>query len=262
MQRESHSGCNHRSPVDRDGYRSDLEDWFHDEQLRELDSALATPLVEDDRCVGTLTVYDHGDRRFTDAERRTLARFASLLAWAVKHEASGGDLSLTDPSTGVANGRFLWLEASQRIVQAEQASGRFGLLAFRVLGVERVTEQHGPEVSERMVGRVARRFAAAREEGDAVVRFGPDLFVVLTSARESSELIARWHSLALEIEQPMAITPHGPIHHVRLRAAHAIFPENGETVEALLEFLDGQLAGSGNSRNVVPFRVRAAAPRI
>lgn len=261
LHRRAHRAEDHRSPLDRDGFRSDLEDWAQDERMRELRSAIAAPLIVRERCVGVLTLYDRAERGFDESERRILVRVAARLAQAVEQAAgrTPGDTSLTDPSTGVPNARFLWLETAHRIACAAETASGFGLLAFRVLGLERVTERLGDDDTDRLLGRIARRFAGACAKGDTLVRFGPDLFVVLTASSESGELVRRWHALAIDVEQPLAIAPGGPVHQVRLRAAHAAFPEDGGTLEELLETLDERLMlSAGERRTIVPFKIPAA----
>jgi len=257
VQRRAHHGLDHRSPLHRDGFRSDLEDWADDEEVRDLGSAVAAPLIAGDRCVGVLTLYDGEERRFLGSERAMLVRIASRLAGAFEQRSPPApvDASLTDPSTGVPNARFLWLETAYRIGQRNAAPTGFGLLAFRLLGIERVTEQFGNDTTDDLVGRVARRFATACVDGETLVRFGSDLFVVLSAADDAGELTRRWHAVAVEVEQPIQLLSNRPVHQVRLSAAHAVFPEDGECLDSLLAALDERLAlSTGASRTVVPFR--------
>jgi diguanylate cyclase (GGDEF)-like protein len=260
LQRRAHRGLDHRSPLHRDGFRSDLEDWADDEDVRELGSAVAAPLIAGDRCVGVLTLYDREERRFLGSERAVLVRIASRLAGAFDRASPTApiDASLTDPLTGVPNARFLWLETAYRIGQRTASPTGFGLLAFRLLGIERVTEQYGNDTTDDLVGRVARRFATACDEGETLVRFGPDLFVILSAVDEPGELTRRWHALALDVEQPIRLLANRPVHQVRLSAAHAVFPDDGECLDSLLAALDERLAlSTGAGRTVVPFRATA-----
>ena len=85
------------------------------------------------------------------------------------------------------------------------------------------------------------------------MRFGQDLFVVLTPIHASGDLIVRWHELANEVEQIPLVDRAAA--EVRLSAAHASYPADGEGLDALLEVLDTRLAlGTSRGRTVVPFR--------
>jgi diguanylate cyclase (GGDEF)-like protein len=184
-----------------------------------------------------------------------LARVAGYVAQVAACEGRGTPVrqtSLTDPLTGVPNARFLWLESAHRMSSPEEG---FGLAAFRIDGLEAIGERHGNEAVDRALCELAHRFAAASQPSETLVRFGQDLFVVLTSAHDPGDLVRRWHELATEVERPIVGTQ--VEHRVRLTAAHASFPVDGTTLEALLDVLDGRLAiASRRGRTVLPFRAQ------
>jgi putative nucleotidyltransferase with HDIG domain len=253
LQQRAAIGRDHVSQLDRDGTRSDLEEWEGDPEVSGLKSAIAAPMIAEPGLVGVLTLYDDATRTFSADDRRVLVRVAGYIAQVAACEDRGTPVrhtSLTDPLTGVPNARFLWLESAHRMGSPEEG---FGLAAFRVRGLETIGERHGNESVDRALCELAHRFAAGARPGETLVRFGPDLFVVLTAAHDAGELVRRWHELAAEVERPI-IGPLGE-HRVRLNAAHASFPTDGTTLEALLEVLDGRLAmASGPGRTVLPFR--------
>jgi diguanylate cyclase (GGDEF)-like protein/putative nucleotidyltransferase with HDIG domain len=260
MQRRAFVGHDHRSPIDRDGCRSDLEDRVGD-GVTELASTLVAPIVHEERVIGTLTLYDGAERRFTPEERRLLVRVAGCIAPALDRPAlaAEGDRSLTDPLTGVPNARFLRLETDHRIALHREGDPGFGLLAFRVGGLEQVGERSGKDEADRMLCRIARRFAASCRSHETLVRLGQELFVVLSSAALSGELVERWHELRDDVERP-PLCPHGSALALRLSAAHAAFPEDGHDLDVLLEVLDGRL-GLAEQRRIVPFRAAASTRR-
>jgi diguanylate cyclase (GGDEF)-like protein/putative nucleotidyltransferase with HDIG domain len=257
-------GRDHVTPVERDGSRSDLEDWVDDPEVAKLGATLAAPMVAEAGLVGVVTLYDEIDRGFTAAERRILARVAGCMAKVAAREGAGPTLahsSLTDPLTGVPNARFLWLESAHRM----GADGDdFGVVAFRVAGLDGVGESQGNEAVDRMLCEVARRFAGGCRPSETLVRFGQDLFIVLTPVAESGELIQRWHELVESVEQEPLVKYDGSAHRLRLDAAHAAYPEDGEGLDALLAALDRRLIlAASHGRTVVPFRTpRSAAAKF
>jgi diguanylate cyclase (GGDEF)-like protein/putative nucleotidyltransferase with HDIG domain len=254
-QRRPVIGRDHVTPVERDGSRSDLEDWDDDPHVACLKATLAAPMVAETGLVGVITLYDRIDRGFTSDDQRLLVRVAGCVAQVASQECEGTTVahtSLTDPLTGVPNARFLWLESAHRMT--EDGSG-FGLVAFRVSGLDGVGAGTGNASVDRMLCEAARRFAAGCRRSETLVRFGQDLFVVLTPVHVSGELIRRWHDLAAEVERPLVDEGDRAVHQLRITAAHASYPEDGEGLEALLEALDTRLTlAASRGRTVVPFR--------
>jgi GGDEF domain-containing protein len=253
-------GRDHVAPVERDGSRSDLEDWKDDAELATLRATLAAPLIAEGSLVGVVTLYDEIDRAFTEEDRRILVRVAGYMAQlaVIANEEPLRQTSLTDPRTGVPNARFLWLESAHRMTQPESG---FGLVALRVAGLDSVAEEQGNEAVDRLLGEVARRFASRCQSSETLVRMGPDLFVVLTAAADTDLLVERWQQLVGGVEQPIADPRTGQPRRLQVTASHARFPEDGSTLDGLLEVLDRRMTRAGRGdRTVVPFRpARAAA---
>ena len=136
-QQQAVIGRDHVVPLDRDGSRSDLEDWVHDDEIGSLKTTLAAPLIADDRTIGVIALYDTASREYTPDDRRILVRVAGYISEVAAREdgrTSSGQPPLTDPLTGVPNARFLWLESAHRIAHSVPPDDGFGLLAFRVSG--------------------------------------------------------------------------------------------------------------------------------
>ncbi len=131
----------------------------------------------------------------------------------------------------------------------------FGLLAFRVGGLAVVNGATGNEAVDRTLCEVARRFAAGCRRSETLVRFGQDLFLVLTPIHEAGDLVRRWHELTARIELPLIDPADGRVLQLRLTAAHATYPDDGDGLDVLLDVLDHRLtSGARRARTVVPFR--------
>jgi diguanylate cyclase (GGDEF)-like protein len=256
------SGTRHVVPLDRDGSRADLEGWVAESDLDALGTTLAAPMMAADRCVGVLSLYDGRDRTFGDGDRRILVTIAAHVAEATcgaPAPAEHAAVRLTDPLTGVPNARFLRLELASRIALHDEPDPGFGLMAFRTRCLERVTEQVGHTAANRMLGQIARRLASSCEERETLVRFGPDLFLVLTPLVRPGALVERWRAIIADATDTPLDVAEGLTHRVTLDGAHAAFPAEGASVEALLESLETRLRdGSCAAGAVIPFRRPAA----
>jgi len=117
-QQQACIGNESRSPMDRDGTRSDLEEWRDDEVIGELTSSIAAPINVGGTTLGVLTLYAGVERKFTADDRRVLVRVAGHLGPVVRRTRKANqqaETCLTDPLTGVPNARFLWLETAHRL---------------------------------------------------------------------------------------------------------------------------------------------------
>jgi diguanylate cyclase (GGDEF)-like protein len=228
-----------------------------------LRTALASPLVFGGRCIGTLTLYDRAGRRFGDEERRRVAAVAGHVARAV-HNADPGSPgyleSLTDPLTGLPNGRYLEICSGDLLPVATGGGVGFGLLAFRVRELDRVCERSGIAAAERLLSVLARRLASNCTDAEVPVRYGQDLFVVLSPAAVQGELVRRWDILLRAAEgRPLELL-RGQAHDLRLASAHASCPDDGEDLDELLDVLGTRLGlAFDRGHTVVPFRLVRSA---
>ena len=262
-ERRSTTGSGGRARMPYDPGQWDL-DALPDSPLNAvLRTALASPLVFGGRCIGALTLYDRAGRRFGDEERRRVAAVAGHMARAV-HNAEPGNPgyleSLTDPLTGLPNGRYLEICSGDLVPSASgtgSGSGSgFSLLAFRVRDLDRVCERSGIAAAERLLGILARRLASNCTDAEVPVRYGQDLFVVLSPAAVQGELVRRWDILLRAAEgRPMELLGGQP-HDLRLVSAYASCPEEGEDLDSLLDVLGTRLGlAFDRGHALVPFRL-------
>ena len=249
------------SPADASGW--DFDGCPEEPNLGSLRTALAAPLAASGRCLGVLTLYDREERRFTADERRTLATVAGHVARAIENadpRHPGYLESLTDPLTGLPNGRYLEISAADLTPSAAEGGSGFGLLAFRVHDLDRVCEQSGIAAVERLLGVLARRLAANCAESEVPVRYGQDLFLVLSPFGTRPDLIRRWDLLLRAAESHPLELDTDRLHQPRLTSAHANCPEDGGDLGELLEVLGTRLGlAFDRGHKVVPFRVARTA---
>jgi diguanylate cyclase (GGDEF)-like protein/putative nucleotidyltransferase with HDIG domain len=264
-QRRAVIGQSQLTPEGPAGSRSDLEEWEGDPQIGALKSTLVAPMTTDRGVVGVLTLYDRLERNFVPEERRVLVRVAGYVAQVAELRELRVDArqtSLTDPLTGVPNARFLWLECAHRATRSQADDRGFGLLGFRVHGLDQLSESMGNEVSDRALGQIARRFACCCENDETLVRFGPELFLVLTRSGPPGALVGRAFALARDVKSPPIDVGNGTRYEPQLTTAHATYPEDGDELESLLLALDTRLSlAESRGRTVLPFRRRQPGGR-
>lgn len=152
-------------------------------------------------------------------------------------EAHIAHLALHDPLTELPNRRFFIELASKAVSHAQRSGEGFALIAVDVDDFKRVNDVHGHAAGDALISVIARRIAATVREVDVAARFGGDEFVILQAAAGQPK-----QAIALA-ERLLDVLP-API---RLEAAEvtvsvsigvALYPEDGETVDALLRNAD------------------------
>ena len=126
-------------------------------------------------------------------------------------EAVEADRLRFDPLTGLADREFL-LSRLAALMRGERCGDRdFAVLFVDLDNFKQVNDAHGHLIGDRVLREVARRLSSCVREGDHVVRFGGDEFVVLVEnlalESEAQPIINRIHSV---LAKPIAL-PEGAV---------------------------------------------------
>jgi len=146
-------------------------------------------------------------------------------------------LETHDALTGLANQSYFREFVRRTLGYARRYGQQLALLSINLDHFERVNENLGHAVGDQLLESVARRVRECVRGSDIVARLGADDFAVLLtslSSREGAILVAR------KIQENVA-RPHdsasGEIY-VTPSIGVAVFPDDGETPEALLRSAD------------------------
>jgi diguanylate cyclase (GGDEF)-like protein/putative nucleotidyltransferase with HDIG domain len=247
-------GRAHVNPLDRDGSRTDLESLAEDPEVAALRSALVVPLSTDREQLGVLALYHEDDFTYEAEHRRLVTAVAGHMAQAIRNSLVYGQarsLSLTDPVTGLPGSRFFFMEAEHRISRAMSGETGFGVVAVRLTCRAAILETYGERAAERLVSIFARRLAASCGTGETAVRFGAELFLVLTGIATAQDLVARCHALVEDLRETPIEVRLGVTADVEVLAAQAIYPVDGCTPDDLLDAVEGRLSSLRRGRGEV-----------
>jgi diguanylate cyclase (GGDEF)-like protein len=159
-----------------------------------------------------------------------------ILAAAVSErkrvEAQLRRLTVSDALTGLGNYRQLATVLEAEIQRSQRTERRFAVVFLDVDGLKQINDRHGHVVGSRALCRVAEVLHGACRAVDTAARFGGDEFALVlpeadgaAAARVVERIVER---LAKDIERPRVATSLGV----------AVYPQDGETVEALLGAAD------------------------
>jgi len=144
-------------------------------------------------------------------------------------------LAVTDPLTGLANYRRLLSALDLEIKRYGRTGRSFALMLLDLDGLKKINDGHGHVVGSRALCRLGGVLRAHCREVDTPARYGGDEFAVVlpeTTAKGAEQIAARIRERVAKDEEIPAIS---------VSVGIAVFPEDGETIEAILSRADRSL---------------------
>ena len=179
------------------------------------------------------------DAPFAFAEILQFGSYAVLLGGALLDNVHLFEnirrLAVTDPLTGLANYRRL-VDALEGEIQRSLRTGRpFALLLFDLDGLKRLNDNYGHLVGSRALCRVANVLHVNSRSIDTAARYGGDEFALVlpeTGMNAAQEVARRICDRVAE---------DGELPFISVSAGAAVYPQDGETLEALIGAADRAL---------------------
>ncbi len=209
-----------------------------------LECALVSPLVFNDRFIGTLAVYHEEPDFYTDDHRRLLERVSKQASAVINNsiifEQTQQD-SLTDPLTGLPNTRFMFMHLSRELARAERLKSEVALLVMDLDNFKDINDNHGHHVGDRALREVAAVLRNAIRPYDMCVRYAGDEFIVVLPGCGADEAERKRLEAQRTVDQVTFEVRPGRHIPLAISVGAAIFPQDGETYEALLATADSRM---------------------
>ncbi len=209
-----------------------------------LQSALVCPLMFSERFIGTLSVYHTDAAFYRDDHRRLLDRVSEQAAAVINNsmlfEQTQED-SLTDPLTGLPNTRFLFMHLTRELARAERLKAEVSLMVMDLDHFKEINDNHGHHVGDRALCEVARVLRAAIRPYDICVRYAGDEFIVVLSGCSADEAEHKRQELQTAIDEVYFEARPGKRLQLGISIGSAVFPQDGESYEALLATADSRM---------------------
>src|SRR5580765_4436492 len=209
-----------------------------------LQSALVCPLMFNERFIGTLSVYHTDAAFYRDDHRRLLDRVSEQAAAVINNsmlfEQTQED-SLTDPLTGLPNTRFLFMHLTRELARAERLKTEVSLMVMDLDSFKEINDSHGHHVGDRALCEAARVLRAAIRPYDICVRYAGDEFIIVLSGCDADEAESKRAELQRSIDEVYFEARPGKRVELGISVGAAVFPQDGESYEALLATADSRM---------------------
>jgi diguanylate cyclase (GGDEF)-like protein len=151
-------------------------------------AAMALPIVVDDEVAAVLFVTRVGaERAYSELERGIADLLSAQVAIALKNadlHALVAESALRDPLTGLLNRRFFDEAVEAAYTNARRSGVELSLIVLDLDRFSAVNNEYGHAVGDAVLRRIARAIKSAVRDGDVVVRYGGEEFVVIAPATD------------------------------------------------------------------------------
>jgi diguanylate cyclase (GGDEF)-like protein len=220
---------------------------------------IVVPLCSEKRSIGVV-VIEHSLPAGSRVEGRvvtTIERFTAHAALALENAwllEQVRQSAATDGLTGIANRRHFDISLDQQISSAVAARETTSLLLIDIDHFKRLNDQHGHQVGDEVLRRVAELIAIAARTGDTPARYGGEEFGVILAATDAEQAETAAERLRVAIATADLGAP------VTVSIGLATFPQHGANAFELIRAADAALytaKKTGRNRVVVADNVDA-----
>jgi diguanylate cyclase (GGDEF)-like protein len=153
-------------------------------------AAMALPIQVGEAVAAVLFVTRIGaDRGFSEMERTVADVLTAQVAIALQNadlHALVAESALRDPLTGLLNRRFFDEAVEAAHANARRAGTELSLIVLDLDRFSAVNNEYGHAVGDVVLRRVAKAIKDATREGDMVIRYGGEEFVVIAPATDGA----------------------------------------------------------------------------
>jgi diguanylate cyclase (GGDEF)-like protein len=159
--------------------------------------------------------------------------------------------ALRDPLTGLYNRRHLAELFAREMARSQRERTPIALALIDLDHFKQLNDHHGHLAGDDVLRAVAIQLTGNLRGSDAVFRIGGEEFLLLLPGATGEESFARLHSLCQALAGQPLLTRMGPLS-VTLSAGLAVWPDQGQTLDELMQAADAALyEAKRNGRNQV-----------
>lgn len=218
------------------------------------------PLQTKDGPLGTLRVgepdgFPESEPGEIDAKRNLVTAVAEEVALAISNVRLRQKLrieAIRDPLTGLYNRRFMELSLSRELARASRADRSFAVMMLDLDHFKAYNDSFGHGAGDDLLRLLGKELKANLRSEDIICRYGGEEFFIMLPDISLEDCLRRAESIRQTVEGFSQRPALNLRRDVTVSVGIAVYPESGETVEALLAASDEALyAAKNGGRNQV-----------
>lgn len=226
------------------------------EELQDLKTMGAIPLLADDKLIGALSLYSSEVANYQDEHFRLLDTVSKIAADAIAktlQHAQAETHALTDAITGLPNARSFQLEFDKELKRAMRSGSTFQLLMLDLDGFKAVNDTFGHRVGDSVLTALGKVIRAQLREYDFLARYAGDEFVALIPDTDDDSVTELCRRIVEGVSEFSIETESGERMKVGVSVGSAAYPAQGETLDQLVISADRAmyLMKFGNRRKLL-----------
>jgi two-component system cell cycle response regulator len=162
-------------------------------------------------------------------------------------------LAVTDALTGLSNYRTLINVMDSEIQRSRRTGRSFAVLLLDLDGLKVINDRHGHLVGSRAICRLANVLRVHSRAMDTAARYGGDEFAVVLPEASSEAATSVCRRICERLAKD------GEVPNVTVSVGAAVFPQDGETIDALFNAADRALYGMKGRSDGIQTLARIAA---
>ena len=223
--------------------RAEVESGLHCRHVpRDHDACVCIPMMAHGTSMGMLHLQlAKADPAHWDARHRLGVEVAEHLALALaklKLQETLQQRSVRDPLTGLYNRRHMEEALMKEIRLAQRQGHSLGILMVDLDRFKQVNDRHGHEAGDAVLREMAHVFSRQIRSGDTVCRFGGEEFTILLPDATPETAMKRAEQIRIAAKEAQVHINAEILPPTTLSIGIALFPEDGQTSEQLLQAAD------------------------
>ncbi len=215
-------------------------------------SLITLPLTMGGQVVGVLQIINPEDPTLLEPSAvpvlTILADFVAIAITNARNHKRIERLTVTDDVSGFFNSRFLHQKLAELLAKGQPMS----LVFLDMDNFKRIVDGYGHPLGSKVLKEVAQVIGGQLGDGDYLVRYGGDEYVIILPGKDKAAALARVEAIRSALAEGVFLQDDG--HSVRVTASFGIanYPEDAANLKELLHRADVSMYTSkGRGKNTV-----------
>lgn len=213
----------------------------HLEFNRDYIAMASLPLIADEKLIGAVSLYSSELAVYQDEHLRLLETISRIAADAIstslKH-AEAETNALTDPMTGLPNGRSLQMQFEKEVKRAGRSGSRFQVLVLDLDGFKSVNDTFGHKTGDKMLKEISGVIRGELRDYDFLARYGGDEFVALVPETDGVAVLELCRRIEDAVNKFILPVGEDTFAKVGVSVGSACYPNQGESFDQIIVSAD------------------------